>query len=402
MFRWERKVLEWVEKHIYIIAFAGVTILGGVIRMSLRNHVSADAESSLLPWYNMIVKGGQIQALKYQVGNYNLLYQFLIVVMTYLPLNPLSAYKLLSCIFDYLLAGAMGWLVYTMAEKEKVWKFLAAYSMVLLSPLVIANSATWAQCDSIYTFWLVLTVLFLLKGKFIRAFVFFGLAMSFKLQAIFLLPFLLLAYFCLRKFSVLYFAIVPAVMWLSGIPAFLMGRSFRDVFFVYQFQVSDSGKMSYHYPSFWLLFCSENMDMHRAFSYPYSIYKTAAILLTLCVLAAWMILWIYRKVEWNGQNLLYAAFLLTYTTVLLLPAMHERYGFAYEILAIAIAFRNRKTFPLLAMLTGMSILTYGNFLLARQVDYYGLACINCGVYLAYCHVLGKEMSVSGKEFSNTF
>lgn len=75
MFRWEKKVLEWIEKHIHIIAFAGVTILGEVIRMSLRNHVSADAESFLLPWYNMIVKSEQIQALKYQVGNYNLLYQ---------------------------------------------------------------------------------------------------------------------------------------------------------------------------------------------------------------------------------------------------------------------------------------------------------------------------------------
>ena len=60
----------------------------------------------------------------------------------------------------------------------------------------------------------------------------------------------------------------------------------------------------------------------------------------------------------------------------------------------------QKTIPLLVLLTVISMFTYGHFLLARPVDYYGLFCVNFDVYLCYCFVLEKEMSGAGKKWED--
>ena len=54
------------------------------------------------------------------------------------------------------------------------------------------NSAAWGQCDSIYAAFCLGSLYFLLRGRTWWACVFFGLALSFKLQAIFFLPALLI------------------------------------------------------------------------------------------------------------------------------------------------------------------------------------------------------------------
>ena len=84
MLKAERKILEWVEKNLWIIAIVAITIAGLAIRFVLRDFVSPDSESFLIPWYNIIKEDGGIHGLYRQVGNYNMLYQLLIALMTYL------------------------------------------------------------------------------------------------------------------------------------------------------------------------------------------------------------------------------------------------------------------------------------------------------------------------------
>ena len=151
MFKIEKRFLEWVEKHILLFCVIGVTLISMIIRYSFREIISNDAYWCLLPWYDVIKENGGIYALGSQVGDYNMLYQFLIAIFTYLPIEPLSAYKLLSCIFDYLLAAAMGYFVYDFSEKDRVLKGAMAYMLVLMSPIVFLNSSYWGQCDAIYT-----------------------------------------------------------------------------------------------------------------------------------------------------------------------------------------------------------------------------------------------------------
>ena len=385
MFSFERKFWIWIEKNIFINSLLMVTILGGLIRLSLRGFVSGDAGVDLLNWYAEIQSGGGLKSLGHQVGNYNMLYQFLIAIMTYIPIQPLYAYKALSCVFDYLLAGAVGYLVYKLVEEDKRWKGLLAYGMVILSPIVFLNSAVWAQCDSIYVFWIILSLIFLLQEKYIPTFLCYGIAIAFKLQAVFFLPVLLFLYFILKKFPALYFAFIPIMLCISGIPGMIMGRNLMDIFTVYLGQADTHPKMSMNYPGFWVILNDAAMEE------TYSTYKTAALLLTILVLAAWMIFFTVKKTEMSKENIVYISFILVYSCVFFLPAMHERYGYLYEILAIIIIFLYKETAPLLLSLLLISLFTYGFYLHGRTIDLSVLAVVNLVVYITYAIFLVKKM-----------
>ena len=82
-----------------------------------------------------------------------------------------------------------------LAHHEPYVAAITAFTVIWISPVVLFNSSMWAQCDSIYTFFALLAVYLLYKEKNIPAFVFLGIALSFKLQAIFVLPFFLFIYF---------------------------------------------------------------------------------------------------------------------------------------------------------------------------------------------------------------
>ena len=392
----EKSLLCFIEKHLLVTAFIFVSVLGFVIRFSLRNFVSADATQFLLPWYDEIKTAGGIGGLGAQVGNYNMPYQFMIAIMTCSPFIPLHAYKILSCIFDYCLAAGAAWAVYKYSGGGyKGWKAFTAYLAVLLSPVVFLNSSMWAQCDAIYTFFILMAFIMVCKEQYIGTFIFYGAAVAFKLQAVFFMPFLLFIYFARKKFSVLYFAIIPAVMCFLSVPCLVMGRNIKDIFKVYFQQANEYPQMSMNYPSFWAIL-SDNTGMEI-----YMIYKTSAIILTVCLLAGWMSGWIMTQVALNYRNMLYMAFLSAYTCVLFLPAMHERYGYVYEFLGIMIVFENKRTIPLLSLLNLVSLATYGWYLHGKNINMGILAMGNLMIYISYaCILMGqilREREMAGLE-----
>ena len=112
MTKTEQKVLAWVKAHGSLLAAVLVSILGMVMRYPLRNIVSSDAAVYLLPWFAEMKERGGLAALSSQIGDYSILYQFCIALMTYIPVEPLYQYKLLSVFFDYLLAAGIAVLVY--------------------------------------------------------------------------------------------------------------------------------------------------------------------------------------------------------------------------------------------------------------------------------------------------
>ena len=390
MFKIEKRFLEWVEKHILLFCVIGVTLISMIIRYSFREIISNDAYWCLLPWYDVIKENGGIYALGSQVGDYNMLYQFIIAVFTYLPIEPLSAYKLLSCIFDYLLAAAMGYFVYFFSEKDRILKGTMAYMLLLMSPIVILNSSYWGQCDAIYTFFCVASLLAFCRDKYKLTFVLYGVAFAFKLQAVFLLPFFLFAYFVKKKFSVLYFGIIPVMMVILSIPGLIMGRSVAEVFTIYLNQTGSYKSITMNYPTFWNLLQSANMD---AF---YINMKKPAIALTVVVIALLMVTWIVKKVPMTTRNMIYMAFLLAYTCVLILPSMHERYGYLYEILAILVAFLQIRTLPCLVGMYLASFAIYGKYLFMFEINLPALSIVNTLAYIGYIVILTREMFENGE------
>ena len=390
MFKIEKRFLEWVEKYILLFCVIGVTLISMIIRYSFREIISNDAYWCLLPWYDVIKENGGIYALGSQVGDYNMLYQFIIAVFTYLPIEPLSAYKLLSCIFDYLLAAAMGYFVYFFSEKDRILKGTMAYMLVLMSPIVFLNSSYWGQCDAIYTFFCVASLLVFCKEKYPLTFVLYGVAFAFKLQAVFLLPFFLFAYFVKKKFRVLYFGLIPVMMVILSIPGLIMGRSIAEVFTIYLNQTGSYKSITMNYPTFWNLLQSANMD---AF---YINMKKPAIALTVVVIALLMVAWIVKKVPMTTRNMIYMAFLLAYTCVLILPSMHERYGYLYEILAILVAFLQIRTLPCLVGMYLASFAIYGKYLFMFEINLPALSIVNTLAYIGYIVILTREMFENGE------
>ena len=144
----ERRAVEWIQEHLTLIFVVAVAISGILIRFMFRDFESGDSKAFLLPWWEEIDNNGGIRALKQQTGNYNMLYQFLIAVMTYLPIKPLYQYKILSGIFDYLLAAGVGYITYDLTNRNTL-KGVLAYTVTLMSPVVIFNSAAWADRKSV-------------------------------------------------------------------------------------------------------------------------------------------------------------------------------------------------------------------------------------------------------------
>ena len=377
MYKVERLIVEWLDRHLTVIFIVAVSVCGILIRFMFRNFESGDSKAFLLPWWEEINNNGGIRALKYQTGNYNMLYQFLIAIMTYLPIKPLYQYKILSGIFDYLLALGVGYMSYNLTNKDMT-KGVLAYAVTLMSPLVIFNSAAWAQCDSIYVFFIVLSLILLMDEHYGISFFMLGVAFSFKLQTVFILPFFIFYYFKERKFSIIQFLLIPLAMCVTAIPSLVMGRGIADVFMNYVEQIGTYTSLAINYPSVWCV-------VNEAVS-PETL-KAPAVIITVVLIGIFMYIWIKSAENMDKKKMLYCAFILAYTCVFFLPKMHEHYGYLYEILAILIAFVDKKTIIPCVVLNMVSLITYSLYLYGVSYDMRILGCINGLVYLAYVVIL---------------
>lgn len=361
-----------------VVFFLSISLLGGVLRFWLRNDISGDYRAFLQPWYETIQQLGG-KALGVQVGDYNLPYQTFILMMTYLPLKPLYAYKLVSCIFDYLLAVLAGKLAGILGGTRKAQ--MALYGAVLLFPQVWIDSAHWAQCDAIYTFWLLVCVSLYLKERYSAAFFVLGVALSFKLQAIFIVPFFLMAWLLWDRHRFWKFLWILPGFYAFCVPAILGGRKLTDPFGIYLNQTTEYSAIRFNFPSFWgMLFpAGTHSDWNRI-----------AVLLTMSVLAAglWKMLNMQMKqkgrLAYDRGLLLRLCVWCIWTCVLFLPNMHERYAYSLDILMLVFLFTinsGEKEIPVIGICWLSSLVCYGTarLELPYSVDLFRLTC---GLYFA--------------------
>lgn len=377
MFSIEKKIIELLEKNLFIVVAVVGSLVALLLRITEYPFISSDMEGFLIGWFGQIEQLGKIKALNTQVGNYSVAYQTLIAIMTYIPVNMVYQYKNLSVFFDYVLA--LGVSIYTYKLTLNKNKALFAYVITLFLPIVFINSALWGQCDSIYAAFAVWSLVFFGESKYKRAFILYGLSCAFKLQAIFLLPFFLFAYVRKKDFSIINFLIVPAVMEIVCIPAMCVGRGIKAAFSVYFYQTESCDKMYFSYPSFWSII-SKVTDPQTSNAYIGAL-KVAAILLTFAVLALLMVWIINKNISITAENALFISFIIVYTCVLFLPGMHERYGFLYEMLAIVIAIVYTKTVIPVALMYSLTCITYGISLFAEAEINAVMGIVNVLVYM---------------------
>ena len=315
---------------IKYILLGAVSALALYIRYLGRNALSADFQNCLDSWYQEIVGAGPgIDSLLAYTGDYAIPYAFLIWLLSKLPIPFLYSVKMVNVVFDYGLAFLVG-LITRYFKPENKNMFCWGYCVTLLLPNVFMNSSFWGQCDVIYTFFLLAALLCCLQKKYLPMMLLLGLAFSFKLQAIFLLPFILIIYWLKKEFSILWFLLIPVTMLVMNIPAMIAGYSPMITFSQYFRQATGYPWLYYFYPNLYLFFQAR----------PYYLFSSSAVLLTMGALLIFVVLLIKKNIVLDRDNLLPILLWTAYTCVFLLPSMHERYGYFPEIVAVIIGLVN--------------------------------------------------------------
>lgn len=353
----EKYLKNTINSNNHFLFFAIITLIGLVVRLYGLNYVSVDMYCCLIPWFDEIKARGGLASLSIQIGNYSLLYQTIIALMTYINLPCIIMYKGFSIFFDFMLAYAAAALVCEGCGKKPQISLLfnCVYAVTLFLPTVTANSAYWGQCDSIYTFFLVLTLKNMYKEKYIPAFIYYGIAFSFKFQSVFMLPFIICLYFKREKMSILHLLISAAVFFLSGIVTYIKGSSPMALIWIYGGQTAAFPDMSYNIASFWVMF--NNIGTFR----PIAIFTA----LSLCGLGLYLSLNNIKKHDTPESFYNTAAWFL-WTLLLFLPSMHERYTYPLDILLVCLCFFDKKYIKYAAVSIILSTITYGTGIILTE------------------------------------
>ena len=382
MGRMERRFWDFIIRHRLKIFVIVSTFLSALVRYELRNIVSGDMQNCFLPWYEEIRSEGGLSALAAQVGDYSIPFQTLVALLTYLPLLPIHAYKGLSILFDYALGIVVAAGVYELTKNKT--KASVAYAFTVVLPAVILNSAAWGQFDSIFTFFLVACFVFLIKEKYIPAFLLYGCSMAFKLQAIFFLPFLLFYYVWSKKISIWHFLLSLLPMIAFSLGAMIQGRGVSSLLSIYLNQVTfNHPRISWNYPSFWLLLV-KNIPSDGSDHF-YEVYMMC-LTVTVVILGAIMLALIHRK-EMKAQALLLTAIWMMYTCVLFLPSMHDRYAYPVVIFTLLASFAEPGLIPVALGHLILETEMYGSGLLFKEpLPWQVMSLINIACYVGagYC------------------
>ena len=385
MLKCEKRILDFFEKYSYLFVLIAATFFGGYIRFLSRNFLSGDYTTFLESWFYEILNSGKFLSLKNQVGDYNILYQIIIAFFTCLNIKPLYAYKIFSILFDYCLAAGCGFLACDLIKNKFNLKiFSISYSVILLLPTVFLNSSFWAQCDSVYTFFIILSILLIRKNKNIPAFILLGISFAFKLQFILIIPFFIILYVCYRKFSIFHFLLIPVVGFITSLPAVFMGRKWSAFFDIYFNQTDEYKLMSLNISNIW-------SGMPTA----YGALKKQAILLTFMILFLGFVLFVKKKKKMdNAELFLVCATWTVWTCVMFLPAMHERYTYPVDILlAILVVVHFKKYFIFFIVNEIAVFLMYSHYLFGAENEGVILIILYVSIYLIFTYQMVKDFWV---------
>jgi len=330
----EMRIINFVQKNIQVIFFILITCLALIIRNDLRYFKSGDYQYSLKPWTDHLELHGGFSGLNTLESNYNMPYLYILAFITYLPASNLAKIKLVSIIFDFITAILIMLIVKKLIKpsKSSLIPYLA-YALTLFVPTIILNGTVWGQCDIIYTSFIMLSIFFLLKKKHTWAFIAYGTALAFKLQAIFVLPVYIFLYIKEKKFSFLNFLMIPLVQFIFYIPALILGKPLADIFNPYLFQIGQYKNLVLNFSNIYSLI-PDNYDF----------FSNAGLILSISIIMIIYTIIIKNDTRFNINDYILIFLITVMLCVYFLPSMHERYMFTADVLAVVYLFLYPKRF----------------------------------------------------------
>ena len=343
---------------------AALTLIGLSIRVILRVVITDDWLMYWDPWISDIKEMG-FSYLATDRYDYTPTFIYILWVISKLTINPMTAYKGLHCILDFVAAAILGKMIYKVTGSRR--KGVLSYGLFLIVPTIWANSALWAQCDIIFMTFLLLCFYYLFADRPCRAMFFYGMAFVFKLQSLFIFPFLVILWVN-KKVDLKHFLWIPALYFLSIVPAWIAGRPLMELINIYMAQgAQDVWSLSIKWPNIYQIIGNQFFLLE---------YASAGTWLILGILMVIMFAMAQKRYRITNEFIVQMALFFAILTPWFLPHMHERYGCVADILAIIYAMMNRKKFyfPLVQILVSFnSYMAYLSHLGADEPTiYYGV------------------------------
>lgn len=347
--------------------------------------VSADYTSSLVHWMDALRGSPGLTAFAHPFSDYSPLYLYLLKLISFLPGYDLYWIKGLSILFDILLAVIIvKVLKHIYAESFTHDKAFLAFSIVLLVPTFLMNSSLWGQCDSIYASFVLLSLYLILRNKPLGAAVAFGVAISFKLQAVFFLP-VLVGYLLTKNRGWAQVIVIPIIYIITIIPAALSGGSFGDLLFTYVRQAGEFQELSLSSPSIYALVSSQASTVVQSILSDVG-YVVALGLAVAIIYAVMSYIESLPDGVLRPSKILFLSLVSVLAIPFFLPHMHERYFYLADVFSMLFALYRPRYWFIPAIIVVASFFSYMPFL-SGQVALFGQLMIPLGICAVALFVL---------------
>lgn len=323
LYSWEgitmKELYNKIEKIIINPIFI-LLLLSVVIRIFFMSYMSIDYNVFLKGWYETILENGGVHALKMTIGNYPDSYMFILAIGSYITKNALIYIKIISILLD----GLIAFFGYRIYQHFKVKDSKIKGIFLLLIPGVFINSAILGQCDGIYSAFLLMFLYYILKEKPKRALFFFGVAFSFKLQALFIAPIMLYLLLTKRiKIYELFWCVLGFMVPL--IPSLIWGRGLVGNLQVLLSQTSQYNNYVKSCPNIYSMLFLNYKEMSIVLKY---------VLSGIVITIATVIVLLGNKKTFSEKTFMKKILLLTMIVPFLLPGMLDRYFYFTNIVVV--------------------------------------------------------------------
>lgn len=378
-----------------LIGVVALATLALAIKVSLMQHfpLNSDLQNYLLPWTEHLRTHG-IAGLADNFSNYNMPYLYILYVISNLPIDPVIGIKTVSVFFDFVIAAT----VYAIVRHFHPRGFIATAAALfsLYAPTVMLNSAAWGQCDGIYTSFVLLCFLAAIKNKWVLSWALYGVAIAFKLNAIFFLPALVTIwlFYARKKRKNIHFLepLVAIGTFCAGfILGIIAGKPMGDLFYFISGQVDFYKKLTMGATNLYQWLPHGNNDAY------FNAFNKAGILLCAAVCIAFLLYALHRfAYRINAKQALFIASIIVLIVPFTLPQMHERYFYTAEIFMIIIAFvlQSKRVFLYAFIVSMTGFFSYLPFLVKWQAFPHSiLALIQLCIIIAMLFELSQHKTL---------
>lgn len=324
--------MAWQSRPLLILlCMAACSVAVARALLPIQGPPDGDFALFLIPWMQEIHRSGW-----HSIGvgfEYPPPYIYLLNLVAWIP-DPVAAVKLANVPFIVLLAWGAG----ALAGRT-------AGVVALILPSMLVNAFAIGQCDVIFASFLVWFLVFAEREKPVWAAVAFGLAFSFKAQALFLAPVVLYLLICGRM-RLWHVALIPLTFIATMIPAALAGRPWGKLLTVYLRQSGMEQKLSLNAPNPWWFL--RDMDYQAGVTIGLALGAFATLGIAL---------WAWR----TKTPILLVACLSAALLPYVLPKMTSRYFFVADVLTLVLAFRRPETWPVAVMIQIGSLVAMASY-----------------------------------------